>query len=299
MIARIGAAGVLAGLILVGCGSPPRSARREAGETSGIETTSPVAGVRDEPVPAARERAPASAGESSSCSGPVRVSGQGFFDYMFTGAPTDWRAAAGTWRIAPRWADPWYTFFCGWPDRASGDKAAVIWNKRSFSGDLTLDLHVGPKMERRRGRRYEYMQDINVTIAADGRDLTSGYTFTFAGFDNTRSAILRGGDVLAESTDESAKMARNMQIHYRWWHIRVMRRGERLRFTVDFMSARFVDLKCTDPAPLTGDRIAIWSYDCGIALARVRISGLPGNLAQTPDFEPPRRTRTYYDIVSR
>ena len=38
-----------------------------------------------------------------------------------------------------------------------------------------------------------------------------------------------------------------------------------------------------DPKPLAGDRIAIWTYDDGIMLARVRLSGEAGGI-ESPDF---------------
>ena len=170
---------------------------------------------------------------------------------------------------------------------------------RGFPGEVTVELHVGPKMDRQRGIRYEFGQDFNITIAADGKHLTSGYTFTFGGFSNTRSAILRGGKVLAETRDTRARFPTDSMVaHRKWFYLRATRSGDRLEFRVTFLGGTVVRLEAVDPEPFTGDRVAIWSYDCGIVVARVRISGLPGTLVEGPDFEPPERTRTYYDAAA-
>jgi hypothetical protein len=230
-----------------------------------------------------------------------RVRGHGVFDYTFAKAPTDWRVAGGVWGIAPRWqSDPGKTFFCGWLDPQSDEKAVVIWNKRGFPGEVTVELHVGPKMDQQRGRRYEYVRDFNITIAADGKHLTSGYTFTCGGFSDTRSAILRGREVLAESTGLNARIPRDtMTTGRKWWYLRAVRAGGSLAFDVECRGVKLVRLRCVDPNPLPGDRVAIWTYDCGIVVGRVRISGLPGKLVEGPDFEAPERTRTYYDAEQR
>jgi len=226
----------------------------------------------------------------------ARVYGGHVYDYRFNEAPADWRVAAGLWEVTNRWkCDPRWSFFSGRPDPDSSEKAAVIWNKRRFQGDLVIDFYVGPKMEPEKGKRYEYARDFNVTIAADGADLTSGYSFLFGGFGNTRSCILRGTKVLAEETDPAKRIPASMIIHQRWYHMRVERTGGRLRFRVIFERTPVLSLECEDPDPLRGDRVAIWTYDCGIMVARLRMAAASCEGVEGPDFRPPARVRTPYD----
>ncbi|MHC4506965.1 MAG: hypothetical protein ACYTFI_27070, partial [Planctomycetota bacterium] len=232
----------------------------------------------------------------------VRLYGRQVHDYRFSEAPADWRVAAGVWEIANRWqCDPRWSFFIGWPTGwphpRSGEELTAAWNKRSFPGDVMVDFFVGPKMTGERGRRYEYVRDLNVTIAADGADLSSGYTFMFGGFGNTRSAILRGDKILAESRGRYP--SDSMVAHQKWFHVRAKKTGNRLEYRVGFLGQRLVDLKAVDPEPLTGDRVAVWSYDCGIAIGRMRIAGSAAGEMEAPDFRPPARVRTPYDGQKR
>jgi len=148
-----------------------------------------------------------------------------------------------------------------------------------------------------RGRRYEYMRDINVTIAADGRDVKSGYTFTFGGFRNTRSAILRGATVLVEVADASARIPTSMIIHQNWYRIHVEREGHRLSYRVSLKDNPVLSLDCEDPDPLDGDRMAIWAYDCGVMVARLRIAADSVGEPESPDFEAPEVPKTMYDVA--
>ena len=178
----------------------------------------------------------------------------------------------------------------------SGEELTAVWNKRRFPGDVMVDFFVGPKMTGERGRRYEYVRDLNVTIAADGADLSSGYTFMFGGFGNTRSAILRGDKILAETRDMRALYRTNSMVaHQKWFHVRARKTGNRLEYRVGFLGQRLVDLEAVDPEPLTGDRVAVWSYDCGIAIGRLRIAGSGAGEMEYPSFRPPARVRTPYD----
>ena len=194
--------------------------------------------------------------------------------YTFSRASSDWRAAAGTWEVTNRWeCDPRWSFFSGVPDSS---RLAAIWNKYAFEGDVSVEFAVGPKMESARGGgRYTGTRDYNVTICADGKDLTSGYSFVFGGWNNARTGILRGDRLLAPS---SFVIPRSSGIHRRWFYIKVEKRGNTLNYWID--GSRILSVQ--DPDPLTGNRVAIWSWDCGIMVSRVRISA-----SRIRDKEPP------------
>jgi len=183
--------------------------------------------------------------------------------YPFERAPCLWRIAGGRWGVSNRWqCDPRWSFFSG-----VSNGVAAIWNKRIFEGDVSVEFAAGIKMERERGRRYEYARDINVTICADGKNLTTGYSFIFGGWRNSRTCILRGNQIVAQT--RSAVIPRlKTSIHRRWFYLKAEKKGKRLRFWLD----NELILQYTDEAPLKGNRVAIWTYNVGIMLARVRVS---------------------------
>ncbi|MHC4252725.1 MAG: hypothetical protein ACYS9X_26705, partial [Planctomycetota bacterium] len=226
-------------------------------------------------------------------------------DYRFTRAPSEWRVGEGVWEIANRWScDQRWSFLVGspvnWPNSRADEKLVVAWNKRSFPGDVVVDFYIGPRMDQSnppKYRRYEYVRDLNVTISADGRDLSSGYSFVFGGFRNTKSAILRGGKVLAEDKSMNARYPTNNMIGHQQWHrIRAERSGNKLTYRAYFMGHERVALEVEDPDPLQGDRVAIWSYDCPIVIARLRIAGSQGGAIEDPDTAPRGRVRSPYDV---
>jgi hypothetical protein len=125
------------------------------------------------------------------------------------------------------------------------------------------------KMDRERGGRYEYASDINITIGGDGRDLTSGYSFLFGGYQNRMTCILRGDRTVAQT---QRRIPIDGNIHRRWFHLKVARHGSRLLYWIDDELVLDYD----DPDPLTGDQIALWTWNNGIMVAQVRITS-PGN----------------------
>ncbi|MFW6164159.1 MAG: hypothetical protein ACODAJ_15435, partial [Planctomycetota bacterium] len=193
--------------------------------------------------------------------------------YTFSRAIADWRTGAGTWAVTNRWeCDPRWSFFSGVPDDG---RLAALWNKYAFEGDVTVEFAIGPKMERARGSSYRYARDFNVTLCADGKDISSGYSFLFGGWDNARTAILRRDKLLEAS---SHVIPRGSGIHRRWFYVKAAKRGNTLTLYVDGSRV----LTARDPDPLTGSRVAIWSWDCKIMIARVRISA-----SRIGDKEPP------------
>jgi hypothetical protein len=230
----------------------------------------------------------------------ARVYSPSVVNYPFSSAPSDWRVGAGLWEVTNRWqCDPRWSFFSG---RSVSFKdspltpaenalpepqrlGAVLWNKRQFGGSVVLEFYAGIKMLRQRGNRYEYARDVNCTIGADGRDPASGYSFLFGGFDNARSSILRRGVEVAKTPSGSNNVIpRDANIHHRWFYVRAERSGGQLHFSVD--GGKVLDLSYDDPEPLTGDRVAIWTWDCGLMISHVRISGDPARGMEALDFVP-------------
>jgi hypothetical protein len=207
--------------------------------------------------------------------------------YSFREAPSDWWVGSGDWRITNRWdCEPRWTFFIG-----GGEQVACLWNKHELGDDLTLDFYSAIRFDSTQGYEYRYASDINCTIAADGRDLTSGYSLMFGGWDNQYTRLLRGSEVVAESA--SALIPRSSSIHRQWFNLRVQKSGGRIRCWLDGQPL----FDYTDPSPLTGKHVALWTYHNAIAVARVRIASnevRPGRL--TPPEAPPRCP---YDVTAQ
>jgi hypothetical protein len=237
-----------------------------------------------------------------------RVYSPTVLDYAFSKAPSDWRVASGIWAVTNRWqCDPRWSFFSGFSlsyqeapltaaeRNLSAERRlqAALWSKRTYGENVVVEFFAGIKMHRKRGPRYSYARDINCTLSADGKDLSSGYSFLFGGFDNDHSAILRKGqEVKRTPSREGCRIPQGGNIHHRWFHIRAERRGSRLRFSVD--GGRDVDLEYEDPQPLPGGRVAIWTWDCGIMISRVRISGAPASGMEPLDFIPGKSCASPY-----
>ena len=219
----------------------------------------------------------------------INVYSRTLINYTFRSAPTDWRVGGGIWEVANRWqCDPRWSFFSGRcphirptdkvPPSPTGSRAdlVVLWNKRPLRGDFTIEYYIGEMMTRELGARYEYARDMNITVCADGSDLTSGYSFLFGGFGNTKSCLYRRG---VEWWKKPGLVINARALHRKWYHIKVSRRGGTLEVRVDDTLV----VSKTDPEPLGDGRFAIWTYNNGIIVARVRVSADEIGPLDSPD----------------
>ncbi|MFQ6099161.1 MAG: hypothetical protein ACE5O2_15625 [Armatimonadota bacterium] len=193
------------------------------------------------------------------------------YDYTFTGAPTDWVPRGGLWEMTGRWdCDQRWSFYGGF-----GEGPVVIWNKRRFAGDVTVEAYLAFKRGLGNYSHYKHPNDLNIALCGDGANLDSGYTFMFGGDLNRRTAILRKGVTLAETRDRSALLPifednelSTTGFHRRWWRLKAERVGSKLTLWLDGRRA----LTAEDPQPLQAGRVAIWTLDNGIVVSRVRIN---------------------------
>jgi len=207
--------------------------------------------------------------------------------FTFAQAPDDWRVAAGRWELDQRWeCDSRWSWFYG----GNEDGLAAIWHKRHFGGDVTLEFCAAIKMDRVRGSRYEFARDMNATICSDGRSLTSGYGFLFGADGNTFTGITRNGEVVARTTE--ARLAASTTMHRQWLYIKIEKKGPELRYYVD----NKLVLQYTDPQPLPGDRVALWTYRDQQMVSRVRVSAQDTSAVEPPDFQPPPTCQCRYDL---
>jgi hypothetical protein len=208
-------------------------------------------------------------------------------DYTFTEAPTDWYAPQGEWQVFSRW--PCYS---DWSFFGGKGLNPVLWTKRTYSGDTVAEMYAHDQMDLPGHPGYSRPGDLNITLAGDGKNPSSGYSFVVAGWDNKRTRILKGTQVVADNETAAARFANatngNMEFHRHWFYIRAEakrarrnnRDGVRLRLLMDDV----VLCEYFDAAPLpafeNGGRVAIWTVDHGIMVARAKVeSAAVGNRA--------------------
>jgi hypothetical protein len=191
----------------------------------------------------------------------AEVQARQVLDYTFYRAPTDWRVTAGTWEVASRWTcSPGWSWFGGW----SRDLAAV-WNKREFAGDVVVQMFVAPRMDPQ--DTYQRVGNLCITLCGDGNDVNSGYNFVFAGDHNRVTRLLRGNQVVQETNQVLLPVPFHGAGHRRWFHVTAEKIGNTVSLYVDHqLAARF-----TDPQPLTGRRVALWTRNSGMMVARATI----------------------------
>jgi hypothetical protein len=213
-------------------------------------------------------------------------------DYTFNEAPTDWYAPSGNWNIFSRW--PCYA---DWSFFGGKGLNPVLWSKREYSGDIVVEMYVHPQMNLPKDMGYSHPGDLNVTLAGDGRTAASGYSFVLAGWSNTRSAILKKSQVVAENRSDKAifynATNQNSGFHRRWYYVRAEARravqdgknGVRLKFFVDenLMGEYF------DATPLETferGRVAFWTVDGAMMIARAKIENEAPGAASLPSALP-------------
>jgi len=207
--------------------------------------------------------------------------------FTFSQAPSDWRVAGGEWEVAKRWeCDKRWSWFRG----GSKSGIAAIWHKGHFAGDVTVEFCAAVQMDSKRGRGYSHARDMNATICSDGRDMTSGYAFMLGGYGNTLTCITRNGKIVAST--KGITLPASISMHRQWWYVKIDRKGPRLRFFVD----NKLILEYLDPEPLTGDRVALWTYKDALMVARVRVSAENTSKFEQPDFDPPATSKCIYDL---
>lgn len=211
----------------------------------------------------------------------VNIRAGGVHIDIFDKAPTDWIPAAGNWEVTNRWqCDPRWSFFSG----VNPDGPACLWSKYTHRDNITLEYFMGPKMDRSRGNNEDkYAADHNLVIAADGKDISSGYSIMLGGWNNRGTQVVRQKKILA---DNNKAIIEKSGIHHRWYYMKVRKQGGTITVWLDGKLAANV----TDPNPLTGNRFALWTWKNGIMVAQHRFSTDETNVinpTETPSKKPP------------
>ncbi|MCS7253209.1 MAG: hypothetical protein RMK18_07645 [Armatimonadota bacterium] len=186
-------------------------------------------------------------------------------DDTFSVAPTRWRSTRGVWQVTARWpCAPGWAWFGGTQHRFP-----TLWSKASFEGNMVIEIFAAIKM-RERGNPYPNPRDINVSFCADGWNVGSGYSFLLAGWGNSGSGLLRKGERVAYNPDFVFRKVSTLNFagfHRHWFHIRILKLGSNITCYVDGQPA----VQWNDPQPINSGRVAIWTVDNGVLIARARI----------------------------
>jgi hypothetical protein len=217
----------------------------------------------------------------------ITVTSRDFQDYTFSAAPTDWYGGKGVWDVTSRWpCQPGWTFLGG-----TSNENPVIWTKHSYRGDVVAEYYGALRLdEELLGTPYAYTHpsDINLTLCGDGKTLETGYSFVLAGWDNTKSAILRNGTVVAENPQVVFQdTTTRSPFHHHWFHVRAEKLGDTVRFWVDGEPV----LEYKDPEPLEGGRVGLWTFHNDLMVAGARLwyaqEEQPGSIVRVPKLEAP------------
>jgi len=201
----------------------------------------------------------------------VQVDSSHVYDYTFTSAPTDWRVQSGVWEMTNRWScSPGWSWFGG-----RSEEIASVWNKRQFSGDMSVQFYFAFKMGLAGTPAWNYHpSDVAISLCGDGRNLNSGYTFVVGADNNSHSILMRGDKMVAESRAQAALLPvltdgnpDMNDLHRRWWYVKINKIGPRVECWLD----NKLLFSYLDSKPFDAGQIALWTYNNGIMLSRVQV----------------------------
>jgi len=198
------------------------------------------------------------------------VSTRQMLDYKFVRSPSDW-FTTGSWQLCPRWTcRPEFNWFGGKNRRAD----AELWNKHRFAGDCTVEAYVAPMLMGNFPASYVFPINFRITLAADDMKPGRGYTCIYGFVDRPTEIQRNGVPVASDSSEVDATLwkdfahARSEQVHRRWSHLKMQKKGGEIRFYVD----RALRVKFTDEQPLNGPYVCISTVNNGIMVSRVKIT---------------------------
>ena len=222
--------------------------------------------------------------------GRVTVRRDHVMDYVFETAPWEW-SQTGLWEVTNRFAC--YPIWAHLNGRSLA--AIILWSKFDYQGDVTVEFYAGLRMRqdtdmwREQPGSYPRQGDLNAALMADGRRLDSGYNFIACAWDSYWSErwtrILRGQATVAQTDQHVLPRTRKgphdrpfavawmprqgeRPVHGAWYYLKARKHGSELSYWCDGHRI----LAHHDPEPLRAGRVALWSQNNSIVLARAKIS---------------------------
>ncbi len=213
----------------------------------------------------------------------LAVHAENLNDTSFERAATDWKFQ-GQWSVTNRFScDPRWS----WMGVDSLREYSALWHRDEFIGDQTVELYGSMKM--RLQKPYYVPSDLNLTLCADEEAPGRGYTFIVGGWGNTRTAILRNGKIVAETDRAYLPDTRDSYpamelLHRRWFYVKARRQGTKVQLFLD----NELYLEYTDPDPLPGGRVGVWTTKQSLMVARVMVYYDQGRRTSPLTEAPPR-----------
>ncbi|MFQ5809913.1 MAG: hypothetical protein ACE5JM_09870, partial [Armatimonadota bacterium] len=235
------------------------------GHLSVLVDDAEVLSLAEPDPPAARCLGILGAGTAPTVLRQLDVVADNWLDYTFADAPTDWYATKGNWHVTTRWpCEPSWTFFGG-----VHFENPVAWTKHTYDGDIIFEARANIQMDLRHSPGYSDPSDVNLALCGDGTNLDGGYAFIYAGWGNSKSAILRKGQLVAENTKAVfvEPTSGNAAFHRHWFRLRAEKLGGLIRFLADDK----LICEYTDPDPLPGGRAGLWSAGNSLMVARAQL----------------------------
>ena len=211
-------------------------------------------------------------------------------EYRFDNAPVDWSIESGIWQSTTRWACvPNWSFFGG-----KGTPTAAIWNKRRYGGDQWIEAFVAPREGSTDWAHFSFPVNLNITFCAGSERTNGGYSLVYRTHDMS-TVLYRLGVPVASTSSLVMPNWRNNPgfVYYRleqtWHHLQIQRAGGRIRVWAEISSdsspvPRSLLLDYTDPHPLAGDRLGLWTWGLnGMSIAQIRIAA---QQISPPHFTP-------------
>ena len=212
----------------------------------------------------------------------VKCRREGIIDEVFDKAPAAW-VQQGHWVITNRFScTPTWSHMTA---LARGGLGA-LWHKLAFPGNVTVEYYAGMRMQSDYPMIYPRPGDLNCTFAAEKFNLDSGISLLPGAWDEHWSGVwtryAQGLRTITETdrpliprTRENGGqryipvpyIAAGRDVHGAWYYLKS-------RYVEGQLYGYFDNVKVLEgEAPkVDGDRVAIWTQDDQIVIARVRIT---------------------------
>ncbi len=230
----------------------------------------------------------------------VKCRREGIIDEVFERAPAAW-TEQGNWEITNRFScTPTWSHMSALERQGLG----ALFHKSAFPGNVTVEYYAGMRMQSDYAMSYPRPGDFNCTLAARPFDLASGISLLPGAWDPGWTSIwtrlVKGDQVIAETDRPLVPRTREdggrryipvpyisagRDIHGAWYYVKC-------RYVDGHLEGYFDNVKVLDheAPPVDGDRVAVWTQDDQIVIARVRITYqhkvIPHRLLDRPAVEP-------------
>ncbi|MBI2298480.1 MAG: hypothetical protein HYU66_05925, partial [Armatimonadetes bacterium] len=230
----------------------------------------------------------------------VKCRREGIIDEVFDKAPAAW-VQQGHWVVTNR-------FSCTptWSHMTALERGGLggIWHKDAFPGNVTIEYYAGMRMQSDYSMIYPRCGDFNCTFAARPFSLDTGISLIPGAWDKGWTGVwsryAQGNNTLVE-TDRPLVPRTREDSGQRYIAVPYISAGRDVHGAWYYVKSRYVNGKLEgyfdnekvlsgDAPKADGDRVAFWTQDDQIVLARVRITyenkAIPSRLVDADPVAP-------------